>query len=77
MLGLQRITPQNGSAHNFCSVRAEFSVSGVACYFMTFGSSCDLDEWTSDQLEIMKISGNGNAKSYFKKHGVTDEQMMV
>ena len=44
---------------------------------ITFVRSCDLDEWSADQLEIMKLSGNGNAKSYFKKHGVTDEQMMV
>lgn len=25
----------------------------------------------------MKISGNANARSFFKKHGVTDDQMMV
>ena len=39
--------------------------------------SCDLDEWTREQLELMKISGNGNATLFFKKHGVTDAQMMV
>ena len=44
---------------------------------ITFVRSCDLDEWTADQLEIMKMSGNGNAKAFFKKHGVTDEQMQV
>ena len=38
-------------------------------------SSCDLDEWTEDQLDLMKISGNGNAKLFFKKHGVTESQM--
>jgi len=25
----------------------------------------------------MKISGNGNAKQFFKKHGVTEAQMQV
>lgn len=40
-------------------------------------SSCDLDEWTSEQLEIMKLSGNANARAYFKSHGLTDGQMMV
>ena len=44
---------------------------------ITFVRSCDLDEWSADQLEIMKMSGNGNAKAFFKKHGVTDEQMQV
>jgi hypothetical protein len=36
-----------------------------------------LDEWTADQLEIMRISGNGNAKLFFRKHGVTESEMMV
>ena len=36
--------------------------------------SCDLDEWTPDQLEIMKIGGNANANLFFKRHGVTDLQ---
>ncbi len=43
----------------------------------SFIRSCDLDEWTNEQLEIMKIGGNANAKSFFKKHGLTDAQMMV
>ncbi len=42
---------------------------------VSFVRSCDLDEWTAEQLEMMKISGNGNAKQYFKKHGVDDLQM--
>lgn len=42
---------------------------------ITFVRSCDLDEWTSDQLEIMKLSGNGNASLFFKKHGVTEDMM--
>jgi ADP-ribosylation factor GTPase-activating protein 2/3 len=42
---------------------------------ITFVRSCDLDEWTSEQLETMKLSGNANAANFFKRHGVTDEQM--
>lgn len=42
---------------------------------ITFVRSCDLDEWTAEQLEIMKVGGNGNAKDFFKKHGVTEAQM--
>eukprot|EP00606_Chrysophyceae_sp_TOSAG23-5_P000639 GSChrysophyteH2.ASY1.ANO1.33.1 assembled CDS len=42
---------------------------------VSFVRSCDLDEWTEEQLELMKISGNGNAKLFFKKHGVTEGQM--
>ena len=28
-------------------------------------SSCDLDEWTAEQLTIVKVSGNGNAEQFF------------
>lgn len=42
---------------------------------VTFVRSCDLDEWTTEQLLLMKLSGNGNAKDFFKKHGVTEAQM--
>lgn len=42
---------------------------------ISFVRSCDLDEWTAEQLQIMSISGNGNARDYFKKHGVTEAQM--
>ena len=41
---------------------------------MTFVRSCDLDEWTPDQLHVMKIGGNANAHLFFKRHGVTDLQ---
>jgi ADP-ribosylation factor GTPase-activating protein 2/3 len=44
---------------------------------ITFVRSCDLDEWSSDQLQIMTVSGNGNAREYFKKHGVPESQMTV
>jgi len=44
---------------------------------VTFVRSCDLDEWTQEQLSVMKISGNGVATQFFKKHGVTDSQMQV
>jgi len=43
---------------------------------ITFVRSCDLDEWTQEQLDIMRLSGNGNAREFFKKHGVTESQMM-
>lgn len=43
---------------------------------ITFVRSCDLDEWSVEQLQIMRLSGNDNARSFFKKHGVTDAQMM-
>ncbi|KAJ1439182.1 hypothetical protein B484DRAFT_323676, partial [Ochromonadaceae sp. CCMP2298] len=43
---------------------------------ITFVRSCDLDEWTQVQLDTMRVSGNGPAKSYMKTHGVTDAQMM-
>jgi hypothetical protein len=49
-----------------CFVRFEFS-----------SRSCDLDEWTAEQLEIMKIGGNANALNFFKKYGVTETQMQV
>ncbi len=44
---------------------------------LTFVRSCDLDEWTAEQLAIMKLGGNANARAFFKKHGVSEEQMMV
>lgn len=44
---------------------------------VTFVRSCDLDEWTQEQLDTMKASGNANATQFFKKHGVTDSQMQV
>mmetsp|Transcript_10434 Transcript_10434/g.10509 ORF Transcript_10434/g.10509 Transcript_10434/m.10509 type:complete len:263 (+) Transcript_10434:133-921(+) len=42
---------------------------------ITFVRSCDLDEWTADQLAIMKASGNGATREFFKRHGVTEAQM--
>lgn len=44
---------------------------------LTFVRSCDLDEWSQDQLDIMKLSGNQNTLYYFKKHGVTNDQMQT
>ena len=35
-------------------------------------SSVDLDEWTPQQILGMKLGGNLNAKTYFRKHGVAD-----
>ena len=45
----------------------------ITCMICVYCRSCDLDE----QLDIMRLSGNGNAREFFKKHGVTDAQMMV
>jgi len=39
---------------------------------LTFVRSCDLDEWTQRQIDAMRLGGNGNARSYFRKHGFTD-----
>jgi ADP-ribosylation factor GTPase-activating protein 2/3 len=39
---------------------------------LTFVRSTDLDEWTQRQLDAMKLGGNGNAKTFFRKHGYTD-----
>ena len=47
----------------------------VAFLLMLSHRSCDLDEWTHEQLEIMRLGGNDNARSFFKKHGLTDSQM--
>jgi ADP-ribosylation factor GTPase-activating protein 2/3 len=47
----------------------------ILCFL--FFRSCDLDEWTPQQLQIMKLSGNGNARSFFLQHGVSASQMQV
>jgi len=39
---------------------------------ISFVRSCDLDEWREDQLERMKLGGNGNAKAFFRQHGLTN-----
>ena len=39
--------------------------------------SCELDEWRHDQLQAMKLGGNANARSFFKRHGLTDTEMRV
>uniref|UniRef100_A0A7S2MVQ9 Arf-GAP domain-containing protein n=1 Tax=Helicotheca tamesis TaxID=374047 RepID=A0A7S2MVQ9_9STRA len=39
---------------------------------LTFVRSVDLDEWTQSQIDAMRIGGNANARSYFRKHGFTD-----
>ena len=44
---------------------------------VSFVRSCDLDEWTAEQLQIMKLSGNANAKAFFLQHGVSAAQMTV
>jgi ADP-ribosylation factor GTPase-activating protein 2/3 len=39
---------------------------------LTFVRSVDLDEWTQRQIDAMRLGGNGNARSFFRKHGFTD-----
>jgi len=40
---------------------------------LTFVRSVDLDEWTQRQIDAMRIGGNGPARAYFRKHGMTLE----
>lgn len=39
---------------------------------LTFVRSVDMDEWTPEQLESMKLGGNKKARLYFRENGVTD-----
>ena len=39
---------------------------------ITFVRSCDMDEWTPEQLEAMKCGGNKNARAFFRANGVRD-----
>lgn len=39
---------------------------------LSFVRSVDLDEWTQNQIDAMRLGGNGNARAYFRKHGLTD-----
>ena len=42
---------------------------------LTFVRSCDLDEWTQVQLDVMSHGGNQNCRAFFKGHGVSALQM--
>jgi ADP-ribosylation factor GTPase-activating protein 2/3 len=42
---------------------------------LTFVRSCDLDEFTVEQLQRMTVGGNANALQFFKAHGVSETQM--
>jgi ADP-ribosylation factor GTPase-activating protein 2/3 len=54
-------------------------VQNTISYFNFFCQprSCDLDEWSVEQLDIMRLGGNGNCKLFMKKHGVPESQMEV
>ena len=39
--------------------------------------SVELDEWTPEQLRMMKLGGNANAASFFRSHGIKDLHMKV
>lgn len=38
----------------------------------TFVRSVDLDEWTQRQIDAMRLGGNGNAKTFFRQHGLSE-----
>jgi ADP-ribosylation factor GTPase-activating protein 2/3 len=38
----------------------------------SFVRSSDLDEWTQRQIDAMRLGGNGNAKTFFRKHGLSE-----
>lgn len=42
---------------------------------ISFVRSCDLDEWTQEQLDIMKAGGNDNCFSFMKKHGLSETML--
>ncbi|TYZ57981.1 hypothetical protein PybrP1_008436 [[Pythium] brassicae (nom. inval.)] len=37
---------------------------------LSFVRSVDMDEWTEEQLKIMFVGGNGEARKFFKQYGV-------
>lgn len=39
---------------------------------VTFVRSLELDKWKSSEMEVMKRGGNGNARAFFRAHGITD-----
>ncbi|CAM9862236.1 unnamed protein product [Sphacelaria rigidula] len=39
---------------------------------VTFVRSTELDKWKPSEMEIMKRGGNGNARAFFRAHGITD-----
>lgn len=44
---------------------------------LTFVRSCDLDEWTEEQLKVMIVGGNANCRIFLKHYGVTEDMMRV
>ena len=43
----------------------------------TFVRSVDLDEWTQRQIDAMRLGGNANATTYFRKHGISDMNQKI
>lgn len=39
---------------------------------LSFVRSIDMDEWTEEQLKIMALGGNNEARKFFKQFGVAD-----
>ena len=46
---------------------------------ISFVRSCELDKWTYEQLTVMRVGGNANAKLFFDQKGWTpkDSSSMV
>lgn len=39
---------------------------------LSFVRSIDMDEWTAEQLKLMHLGGNNEARKFFKQYGVHD-----
>jgi hypothetical protein len=39
---------------------------------ITFIRSCDMDKWTTEQLRVMTVGGNENARQFFRDKGWED-----
>lgn len=43
----------------------------------TFVRSVDLDEWTQKQIDAMRIGGNKNAQTFFRKQGMSNMHVKI
>lgn len=47
----------------------QFYILPYILIFTIHYSSCELDKWTKEQLKIMELGGNENARKFFKEKG--------